>query len=132
MSRSGACLVDELREALAKRAVKNAASTITARRGDAFPAAYQDDFGAARRRRRPGPARPPRRRQRRSPCGCSRHNGELDLKLYGLGAQPSLSDVLPRLAHFGVIVDDEHPYTLMPLGRRRAGSSGSACARPKA
>ena len=33
----------------------------------------------------------------------------LDLKLYGLGAQPSLSDVLPRLTNMGVIVDDEHP-----------------------
>ena len=34
----------------------------------------------------------------------------LDLKLYGLGAQPSLSEVLPRLTNMGVIVDDEHPY----------------------
>ena len=33
----------------------------------------------------------------------------LDLKLYGLGAQPSLSEVLPRLTNMGVIVDDEHP-----------------------
>ena len=54
----------------------------------------------------------------------------LDLKLYGIGAQPSLSDVLPRLANMGVIVDDEHPYDAHARGaRRRAGSSGSASAR---
>ncbi len=40
----------------------------------------------------------------------------LDLKLYGLGAQPSLSDVLPRLTNMGVIVDDERPYTITPDG----------------
>ena len=40
----------------------------------------------------------------------------LDLKLYGLGAQPSLSDVLPRLTNMGVTVDDEHPYTVAPAG----------------
>ncbi|MDQ1475254.1 MAG: glutamate dehydrogenase, partial [Actinomycetota bacterium] len=40
----------------------------------------------------------------------------LDLKLYGLGAQPSLSDVLPRLTNMGVTVDDERPYTITPDG----------------
>ncbi|MDQ1512053.1 MAG: glutamate dehydrogenase, partial [Actinomycetota bacterium] len=40
----------------------------------------------------------------------------LDLKLYGLGAQPSLSDVLPRLTNMGVTVDDERPYTVTPEG----------------
>ncbi len=40
----------------------------------------------------------------------------LDLKLYGLGAQPSLSEVLPRLTNMGVIVDDERPYTITPEG----------------
>ena len=44
-------------------------------------------------------------------------NGDhLDLELYGLGAQPSLSDVLPRLTNMGVTVDDEHPYTITPAG----------------
>ena len=38
--------------------------------------------------------------------------GHLDLKLYGIGAQPSLSEVLPRLSNMGVIVDDEHPYEI--------------------
>jgi glutamate dehydrogenase len=41
----------------------------------------------------------------------------LDLKLYGMGEAPSLSEVLPRLTNMGVVVDDEHPYTVTPAGR---------------
>jgi glutamate dehydrogenase len=44
-------------------------------------------------------------------------DGVLDFELYGLGAQPSLSEVLPRLTNLGVTVDDEHPYTITPAGR---------------
>jgi glutamate dehydrogenase len=40
----------------------------------------------------------------------------LDLELYGLGAQPSLSDVMPRLTNLGVIVDDERPHAITPAG----------------
>ena len=41
----------------------------------------------------------------------------LDLALYGLGLQPSLSEVLPRLTNMGVAVDDEHPYSITPGDR---------------
>ena len=53
----------------------------------------------------------------------------LDLKLYGLGEQPSLSDVLPRSTNMGVTVADEHPYAVAPLGIERDGSSTSGCGR---
>ncbi len=42
--------------------------------------------------------------------------GVLDLKVYGTGDAPSLSVVLPRLVNMGVVVEDEHPYTLTPAG----------------
>ena len=41
----------------------------------------------------------------------------LDLALYGLGSQPSLSETLPRLTNMGVTVDDEHPYTITPAAQ---------------
>ena len=81
----------------------------------------------ARRPRRSSSALDAARRRSRSGSTTTREH--LDLKLYGLGAQPSLSDVLPRLTNMGVIVDDEHPYDAHARRpRRRAGSSGSGCA----
>jgi glutamate dehydrogenase len=82
---------------------------------NAFPGAYQDDFGAAEtladlaQLERLGDT---------VPLGVRMVAGDacLDLKLYGIGAQPSLSEVLPRLGNMGVIVDDEHPYTIVPAG----------------
>ena len=44
------------------------------------------------------------------------NDDHLDLEIYGLGAQPSLSVVLPRLTNMGVTVDDEHPYPITPVG----------------
>ena len=83
----------------------------------AFPIAYQEEFTAidalddlnelAARGTAGAPARAVR---------LTGKADYLDLKLYGLGAQPSLSDVLPRLTNMGVIVDDERPYTISPEG----------------
>jgi glutamate dehydrogenase len=79
----------------------------------AFPSAYQDDFNARAaiadltQLERLSPSTPLAVRLVADAKG-------LDLKLYGLGDQPSISDVLPRLANMGVTVDDEHPYTLTP------------------
>ena len=49
-------------------------------------------------------------RRRRSRCGSSATATTSTSSSTALGAQPSLSDVLPRLTNMGVIVDDEHPY----------------------
>jgi glutamate dehydrogenase len=83
---------------------------------DAFPGAYQDDFDAAEAladlphidglsEARPLTAR------------LTTSADHLDLKLYGRGTQPSLSEILPRLTNLGVVVNDEHPYELTPKGR---------------
>jgi len=83
---------------------------------DAFPGSYQDDFDAAEALAdlphidgltdaRPLAAR------------LTNSGDHLDLKLYGRGTQPSLSQILPRLTNLGVVVDDEHPYELTPKDR---------------
>ncbi|HET9730502.1 MAG TPA: NAD-glutamate dehydrogenase domain-containing protein, partial [Acidimicrobiia bacterium] len=82
---------------------------------NAFPGAYQDDFSGAQAvadivhmealdDNRPLAVR------------LTAEGDHFDLKLYGTGAQPSLSDVLPRLTNMGVVVDDEHPYTVLAAG----------------
>jgi glutamate dehydrogenase len=107
---------DDLRDAL--RDARGEEAGLDAYRiwGDAFPGAYQDDFGAAHA---VADLAQLLRLGEDKPIGVRlvAKGDALDLKLYGLGAQPSLSDVLPRLAHFGVIVDDEHPYTITPEDR---------------
>jgi glutamate dehydrogenase len=82
---------------------------------DAFPGAYQDDFDATETL---ADLAQLDRLDDTRPLGVrlAGTNGQLDLKLYGIGAQPSISDVLPRLRNMGVIVDDEHPYTITPPG----------------
>ena len=83
---------------------------------DAFPAAYQYDFDATEALAdvsvldQLGEDKPLAAR-------LTSRGDHLDLKLYGIGAQPSLSEVLPRLTHMGVVVDDEHPYELTPKAR---------------
>ncbi len=97
------------------RAAKKTASNSRGCGSNAFPGAYQDDFRA-------GEALADLAQLERLddavPLGVRMVAGEafLDLKLYGIGAQPSLSEVLPRLGNMGVIVEDEHPYTVMPVG----------------
>ncbi len=82
---------------------------------NAFPGAYQDDFGASETLADLAQLEP---LDDTVPLGVRMVAGDacLDLKLYGIGAQPSLSEVLPRLGNMGVIVEDEHPYTIVPAG----------------
>jgi len=105
--------VDDLRDALiASQGEETGLDTL---RGwtDAFPGAYQYDFDATEaladlpQLEQLGASRP---LAARLTIGTE----HLDLKLYGIGAQPSLSEVLPRLTNMGVVVDDEHPYELTP------------------
>jgi glutamate dehydrogenase len=107
--------VDDLRNALiATQGEETGLDTFRVWAG-AFPPAYQDDFDASEalvdlpRIELLGESRP---LAARLTIAVDR----LDLKLYGIGAQPSLSDVLPHLSNLGVIVDDEHPYELAPRG----------------
>ena len=109
---------DDLRDALVTAHGEETGLDLMRVWGVAFPASYQEDAGAAEALA--DLAELPRSTptvHRRSRCGSRASTGKLDLKLYGLGAQPSLSEVLPRLSNMGVVVDDEHPYTITPAGR---------------
>jgi glutamate dehydrogenase len=107
--------IDDLRDALI--AARGEETGLDALRVwvDAFPGAYQYDFDATEALtdlsllERLGEGTP---LAARLTIGAE----HLDLKLYGIGAQPSLSEVLPRLSNMGVVVDDEHPYELSPKG----------------
>ena len=95
------------------------ASTCSASWSDAFPASYQEDVPGRRGASPTSPSSIALDAPDAPPLAV-RLDGDadhLDLELYGLGAQPSLSEVLPRLTNMGVIVDDEHPYTITPAGR---------------
>jgi len=109
---------DDLRDALVRAYGEEAGLDLLRVWGVAFPASYQEDAGAAEALADLGElaaldadGAPPLAVRL---SGSTEH---LDLKLYGLGAQPSLSEVLPRLSNMGVIVDDEHPYTITPASR---------------
>jgi glutamate dehydrogenase len=111
--------VDDLRDALTVARGEERGLETLQTWGDAFPGAYQDDFDAREaladltHLERLDEETPVAVRLAVSSSGIDVRG--LDLKMYGLGRQPSLSDVLPRLANLGVTVDDEHPYTLTPL-----------------
>src|SRR5260221_2380913 len=107
--------VDDLRDALiASRGEETGLDALRVWT-DAFPGAYQYDFAATEaladlpQLEQLGDTKP---LAARLTIGAD----HLDLKLYGIGAQPSLSEVLPRLSNMGVVVDDEHPYELTPKG----------------
>jgi glutamate dehydrogenase len=109
---------DDLRDALVRTYGEEDGLDLLRAWSSAFPASYQEDVPAAE-----VPAdldelvaldadgAPP------LAVRLSGADDHLDFQLYGLGAQPSLSEVLPRLTNMGVIVDDEHPYTITPSGR---------------
>ncbi|HEY5173179.1 MAG TPA: NAD-glutamate dehydrogenase, partial [Acidimicrobiia bacterium] len=107
--------VDDLRDALTASQGEETGLDLLRVWADAFPGAYQYDFDATEaladlpQLQRLGDANPLAAR-------LTIGTGKLDLKLYGIGAPPSLSEVLPRLTHMGVVVDDEHPYELTPKG----------------
>ncbi len=107
--------VDDLRDALIATHGEEPGLAVLRVWADAFPPGYRDDFDATEaladldRLDALGPARPVAARLTSS-------GDHLDLKLYGIGAQPSLSSVLPHLSNLGVVVDDEHPYAIEPKG----------------
>jgi glutamate dehydrogenase len=107
--------IDDLRDALVASHGEETGLDLLHAWNDAFPPAYQDDFDAAEaladlpHLESLGEARPLGAR-------LTIGGGHLDLKLYGIGAQPSLTEVLPRLSNMGVEVDDEHPYEITPSG----------------
>ncbi len=109
---------DDLRDALIGAHGEEVGLDLLRMWGAAFPASYQEDVPAA-----DAVADLPELAALDAdgaPALAVRLSGgteRLDLELYGLGAQPSLSEVLPRLANMGVIVDDEHPYTVTPAVR---------------
>jgi glutamate dehydrogenase len=109
---------DDLRDALVSAHGEEMGLDLWRIWGAAFPASYQEDVPAAEApadlvelAALDGDDAPP------FAVRLSAAVEHLDLQLYGLGAQPSLSEVLPRLTNMGVIVDDEHPYTITPAGR---------------
>ncbi|MDQ1479144.1 MAG: glutamate dehydrogenase, partial [Actinomycetota bacterium] len=106
---------DDLHDTLVSARGEEAGLDLSRTWGNAFPVAYQEEFTAIEaladltelEALTTGAA----------PARAVRLAGKvdyLDLKLYGLGEQPSLSDVLPRLTNMGVTVDDERPYTIRP------------------
>jgi glutamate dehydrogenase len=105
---------DDLREALVRVHGEEEGLRQFHDYASAFPVAYQADFGArealADLMQLEGLATAGKVAVRLTARGPER----LDLKLYGVGDQPSLSEVLPRLRNMGVIVDDEHPYDVTP------------------
>ena len=96
--------VDDLRDALVARARRGGrASTLLRVWGDAFPAAYQDDFDAAEALADLALLRTSS--TRRAPLAVRLADGDRPCSTSSstaLGAQPSLSEVLPRLTNMGV------------------------------
>ena len=115
LAKAARAWVDDLRDALITARGEEAGLDLMGVWGNAFPGGYQDDFDAAEaladlaQMERLDDATPLAVR-------LTADADHLDLKLYGTGARPSLSDVLPRLTNMGVVVDDEHPYALLPAG----------------
>ena len=108
---------DDLEDALVEECGEEQGVRLFLRFGEAFPAAYREDF----------PARTAASDIRRidalandgdftmslyHPLGVP--EGHLRLKLYGWGQRVSLSDVLPLLENMGVTVTDERPYEVKP------------------
>jgi glutamate dehydrogenase len=87
--------------------------------GDAFPAAYRDDFDAAETMADLVLLQSLEAEGALAVRLSPRDEQYADLKLYGAGTQPSLSEVLPSLTNMGVTVDDERPYDIQPRGLPR-------------
>ncbi|CCG05728.1 NAD-glutamate dehydrogenase [Blastococcus saxobsidens] len=108
---------DDLAEALAARHGADA-ETVFARVADAFPAAYQEDFPAARavedlvrlESLTPGDLG----LRLWTPAGAA--PGERRLSVYRVGERLLLSQILPVLQHMGVDVVDERPYEIDRIG----------------
>ncbi|MDK3255252.1 NAD-glutamate dehydrogenase [Blastococcus capsensis] len=108
---------DDLSDALAARYGPDA-EKVFARVADAFPAAYQEDFPAAR-------AVEDLARLETLPHGdlglrlwtpAGAAPGERRLSVYRVGERLLLSQILPVLQHMGVDVVDERPYEIDRIG----------------
>jgi glutamate dehydrogenase len=109
---------DDLREALISARGEEEGLDLLRVWSGAFPASYQENLPAAEAVADLAelvaldePGAPPLR------VRLDDDGNHLRFAIYGLGAQPSLSDMMPRLADMGVLVDDEHPYTITPVDR---------------
>jgi len=128
---------DDLRDALVAGRGEEDGLELFREWSRAFPAAYQEDFDAAEALADIGRIET---LDDSTPVAARLdENGTLSLKVYGIGAQPSLSEILPRLTNMGVTVDDETPYDLCPADgmtrwlkhfrlRAPVGAVGSAAA----
>jgi glutamate dehydrogenase len=108
---------DDLRDALVSARGEEEGLDLFRAWSSAFPASYQENVSAAdavadltELLALDAPDAPPLE------VRLDGNLDHLDLELYGLGAQPSLSDVMPRLTNMGVTVDDERPYAITPTG----------------
>ncbi|WP_448626329.1 NAD-glutamate dehydrogenase [Geodermatophilus sp. URMC 64] len=109
---------DELAEALHARHPAAEAERILARVADAFPAAYQEDFPAARAvadlEQLDGLDAGGMALRLWTPPDAAA--SERRLTIYRVGQRLLLSDVLPVLQHMGVDVVDERPYEIDRIG----------------
>jgi glutamate dehydrogenase len=105
---------DDVREALLKTHGEEAGLDRFQKYAAAFPVAYQEEFGARETLADIAQLEQLDADATLAVRAGTPNNGRLDFKLYGTGEQPSLSDVLPRLRNMGVVVDDEHPFTVTP------------------
>jgi len=118
IARAARAWVDDLRDALVAAHGEETGLDLLREWGGAFPGAYQDDFEAdealadLNRLVRLDDDEPLAVR-------LDEERGDLALKVYGVGSQPSLSDILPRLTNMGVVVDDERPFDIVPATENR-------------
>ena len=122
--------VDDLREALVAARGEEDGLEILHQWGEAFPAAYRDDFDAEETLADLAVLRDLEGRGGLSVRLGADGDHRADLKLYGAGRQPSLSEVLPSLTNMGVVIEDERPYDISRAGSNRVGSSTSGSASP--
>jgi glutamate dehydrogenase len=108
--------IDDVRDALIAARGEEAGLDTLRIWGEAFPVSYRDWFDARAVLADLGPLEQLDHEGALAVRLEAASDHRLDLKLYGCGAQPSLSEVLPHLANMGVTVDDEQPYDIAPKG----------------
>ncbi|MCU1427462.1 MAG: gdh [Actinomycetia bacterium] len=107
--------VDDLRETLVSNHGEETGLAQFRTYATAFPLAYQEDFDPSEALADIAQLERLDDRTTLTVRLANATKASLDFKLYGTGAQLSLSDVLPRLRNMGVVVDDEHPYVITPV-----------------
>jgi glutamate dehydrogenase len=111
---------DDLHDALIEQLGEERGADLARRYGDAFPAAYRDDFAAR------AAVADIQRIEGLDPSGdldvslylpLESSAGQLAFKLVRTGRPILLSDVLPLLENMGARVTDERPFEIAPLDR---------------